>query len=473
MRKLPEEQLIQKQVDLLEKVNASRMRLDRILSNLSSVVFETDAEGRWTFLNEAWEEFVGFTRAESIGENFIDYVHPDDREENSALFAPLIERKKSECRHQVRYLCKGGGFVWVEVHAQLLLDGVDRIVGTTGTLSNVHQERLLMEEKERQDQLLAVTQKAGIMFANGHDLISKEDELLQALIEPARLTRAAICNCSSVSGRVVLDSCREMWLEHGNGSILMLSQQALLDRYPAFTCVLDSLDVLLRARLATWDSGEEYFLLLPVFAGEVACRFILLVSDSPWTAHNINALTLLAQGYGLTLHRNMMLHAISESESRMKSALENSNEGVWDWNIPTGSVYFSPVWLGMLGYHEGDLKPDVSTWEELLHPDDLSVVMEALNEHLLGRVAHYQTTHRLKHKDGSWRWILDRGKVVEWDEGGQPLRAIGTHLDVTETKLMEEKLARRSLELASANDEIDAVLMVSPVGFVGFGDDGC
>lgn len=125
---------------------------------------------------------------------------------------------------------------------------------------------------------------------------------------------------------------------------------------------------------------------------------------------------------------------LAESEERLKLALDGALEGLWDWNIVTGEVFFSRRWAAMLGYDSSELAPHVETWENLLHPDDRVTVLAALNAHLEGRLDVYESEHRLKAKNGEWRWILDRGKVMERDAAGRPLRAVGTHLDVTEKK---------------------------------------
>lgn len=117
-----------------------------VVDNLKEVIFRTDAKGLWTFLNPAWEEITGFTVKESIGTNFLDYIHPDDRQRNMKLFLPLIEGEKSDCRHEIRYLTKQGGFRWIEVFAKLTEDQQNSQPGTTGTLMDI-TERKAMENQ--------------------------------------------------------------------------------------------------------------------------------------------------------------------------------------------------------------------------------------------------------------------------------------------------------------------------------------
>ncbi|MGZ5050594.1 MAG: PAS domain-containing protein [Methylobacter sp.] len=123
--------------------------------------------------------------------------------------------------------------------------------------------------------------------------------------------------------------------------------------------------------------------------------------------------------------------ALRESRRQLVMALEAGQLGFWDWDISSGRVHYGGRWAAMLGYDVDEVEPHVSAWEKLVHPDDKSAVTAALSEHLEGRTEFYECEHRLRHKNGSWRWILDRGQVVERDAEGRPIRAIGTHSDVT------------------------------------------
>ncbi len=132
--------------------------------------------------------------------------------------------------------------------------------------------------------------------------------------------------------------------------------------------------------------------------------------------------------------------ALRASEERLKLALLGNNEGWWDWDIPTGTLHFSHVWETMLGFQPGDLPNHVVTWEQLIHPDDLDHVMAEMNGHLSNASDFYESEHRIRNKDRTWTWVLSRGKVVEKDRHGRPLRVVGTHADISARKSMEYEL---------------------------------
>lgn len=142
------------------------------------------------------------------------------------------------------------------------------------------------------------------------------------------------------------------------------------------------------------------------------------------------------------------LKNLEELKERYALALKTNMAGLWDWNIETGDVVFDERWAEMLGYTLDEVEPNVAFWEKIVHPDDMAGVMEVLTTHLEGKSEIYQTEHRCKTKNGEWKWILDTGKVVDWNNEKKPLRAVGTHIDITEKKEMEEMLVQ-SEKLAS------------------------
>lgn len=139
---------------------------------------------------------------------------------------------------------------------------------------------------------------------------------------------------------------------------------------------------------------------------------------------------------------------LAMSENRLRLALDASSDGVWDRNLMTDEVYCGDNWLSVLGFTAKDCQELRLSWEELLHAEDKSRVLKAREEHILGRTNRYEVAFRMRNKAGKWQWILSRGKVIEWDTQGRPLRFIGTHTDITKHKEMESELdvSRRELE---------------------------
>ncbi|MBV5317975.1 MAG: PAS domain S-box protein [Desulfobulbaceae bacterium] len=126
--------------------------------------------------------------------------------------------------------------------------------------------------------------------------------------------------------------------------------------------------------------------------------------------------------------------AIAEKKEELEFVLEGAQLGTWNWNIASGHLEFNERFCRMLGYEPNELKQHVDTWKVLLHPEDEVHVLAVLDAHLAGLTPFYSTEHRLRHKSGQWIWIQDTGKVLQRDQTGQPTRAFGIHLDITERK---------------------------------------
>ncbi|MDY6905166.1 MAG: PAS domain-containing protein [Thermodesulfobacteriota bacterium] len=131
---------------------------------------------------------------------------------------------------------------------------------------------------------------------------------------------------------------------------------------------------------------------------------------------------------------------IIENEKRMELALNGADLGTWDWDTKTGKMMLNERWAEMLGYTSDEILPHISSWEALIHPEDLPGVMDKLNAHLRGETVSYETEHRLKNKQGQWIWVLDRGRVIERDNQGEPIRACGTHLDINDKKRFDAQI---------------------------------
>jgi two-component system, cell cycle sensor histidine kinase and response regulator CckA len=157
---------------------------------------------------------------------------------------------------------------------------------------------------------------------------------------------------------------------------------------------------------------------------------------------------LLCIGNDIT-KRKRAEEALKESESRWQFALEGAGDGVWDWNLQTNKLFFSRRWKEMLGYKEEEIGDSLDEWDRRVHPDDRDHCYSDFDRHFRGETIVYQNEHRLLCKDGSYKWILDRGKVIQRESDGKPLRFIGTHSDITDRKHAEaerEKLEEQLLQ---------------------------
>lgn len=156
--------------------------------------------------------------------------------------------------------------------------------------------------------------------------------------------------------------------------------------------------------------------------------------------------------------------ALQQSEEKYRLAMEATQDGLWDWDVTTGSVYYSPGWNSMLG--EKDSENSYSTWEERIHPQDRPHILKTLRSHLAGETAAWIEEHRLRNAGGAWTWVLGRGRVVKRDCHGNPQRMVGTMTDINARK-QAEKALRRSEERLKAliNATTDDVVVLLDSSF--------
>jgi diguanylate cyclase (GGDEF)-like protein/PAS domain S-box-containing protein len=147
------------------------------------------------------------------------------------------------------------------------------------------------------------------------------------------------------------------------------------------------------------------------------------------------------------------------NEERLRLALSGTNDGIWDWDLRTDEVYFSPRWKQMLGHAEGEVGTGLNEWSDRVHPEDIDKAMANVKDHLAGRTSLYEDVHRVRHKDGHYLWILDRGLAVR-DKWGEPYRMVGAHTDITPLRRAEEDVR------ALLNAPTDAVFLMEPEGTV-------
>jgi len=217
---------------------------------------------------------------------------------------------------------------------------------------------------------------------------------------------------------------------------------------------------------------------------------IIMVTAKSQTEDIVRALNLGANDYltkpvdlpvalariGTQLSHKRAQEALRESEERYALAARGANDGLWDWNIQTGHVYYSPRWKAMLGWHENEISNTPEEWFNRIHDADRKRVKEEIAAHRDGSTPHFESEHRMLHKDGTFRWMLNRGLAV-FDDSGKTLRMAGSQTDITERKVSDpltglpnrllfiDRLGRLIKHAKRRKDILFAVLFLDLDGF--------
>jgi len=156
---------------------------------------------------------------------------------------------------------------------------------------------------------------------------------------------------------------------------------------------------------------------------------------------------------------NKLLKTIRISEQRLKYAVDATRDGLWDWNLETNDIYYSPRWKEMLGYEDNEISNVYQSWQDLIHPDDIKKTKKyiSINHQIEGIL--FEITHRLKHKDGHWIWALTRGQTI-FDENDKATRMIGFYTDITEQKKVEYELLASKQQFESFMENIPGMVTI-------------
>lgn len=177
--------------------------------------------------------------------------------------------------------------------------------------------------------------------------------------------------------------------------------------------------------------------------------------DIFWVEVNLKKTVLDDEELVIAIVRDISTRKQQEDElktqmSRFEYVVQATNLGIWEWNVQTGEIVLNERWANIIGYTLEEITPiSIESWLKHTHPEDLTQIQAALDDHFRGESDYYEIEYRMKHKDGSWVWVLEKGKVTSWTEDGEPLWMYGTHQDVTQRKLAENRL-RRSEELSNS-----------------------
>lgn len=392
-----------------------RVRIENIVNSVRDVVFQTDSEGRWIYLNPAWEINTGFAVEESLGRSFIEFIDPEQKEQSKAYLHYMTEQQLDSTRYTIRYLTKQGEKRWTEAFVNVNRDAQGAIQGYSGTLTDVTERIKAQRDVKR---LALVAEKTdNIVFIS--DAVGKiewvnrafEQKMGYSLKEAVGKTARKLMHGAETSTETV----QEM-------------KEALLNS--------DSFS----GELYNYTKGGE--------------GLWLSVSVTP-----IKNKRGKLEGY-ITIELDISdkkadEQKLIEARNTLNFALEGNGYGIWDWNLITGEVTFSKIWKTMLGYHPNEVEDNFSQWEELVLPEDLPEAKKALQSYLQGDAEHYKTDFRMRTKQGTFRWILAMGKAVSHQRNGKPYRIVGTHQDITERKNAEQKLANYAQELEKINGELD------------------
>ncbi|MDX9860043.1 MAG: PAS domain S-box protein [Rhodospirillales bacterium] len=439
------------------------------LAQVSPVgIFYTDPMGNCRYSNDKCAEITGLDETEMLGTGWQDALHPEDRRRVLATWeAGAAEGKAFTIEY--RFLKANGVTTWVIGQTTSHRDGQGRVTGFVSTLTDVSEQKAAEQTLRHYarsrsqlqdiaiDQTLSFDRKIRRMLMLGAEtfdlplgIVSRvegDSYIVEHIVGPAEAPPPGAIFALGET------CCIHTLAANGPTGFDRISENHVRDRPPHHVFRLESY-----IGVPITVDGRRYGTLN--FSGPAP-------RERPFGESDFSLIQLFAQWVGAEISRRHAEDALRISEERLKLALEGTEDGLWDWNVITGDVYFSPRFEAMHGFAPGDLAPRVTSWEDRIHPQDRQDVARAMNAHLQNRTAAYEAEYRMMGKSGAWHWVLDRGKVVERRPDGTPIRAVGTHTDITARKRAEDALRDSEERIRAVVDTmVDGIITVDEGGVI-------
>lgn len=386
-----------------DRLRASEDNFRTFFNTIDDLILIGDSQGKVLYINDAVTQKLGYSREELAGTSLLDLHPADTREEASRILEAMFRRERDTCPLELER--KDGTRLPVETRIWFgRWDGTECLFGICKDLGK-EQEAL---------------QKFTRLFENNPALMaisSMEDggflEVNRAFVERLGYTK------QEVLGRTSTDL----------GLLAQAEQRA-------------------RVTVELQRSGSVHGVELEVRHKDGGVLYGLVSAEVIRSQGRQLLLTVVVD-----ISEQVSLRSRLASErQRLENVIQGTALGTWEWNVQTGQTIFNARWAEMIGYTLQELEPiSIETWTKFCHPEDLSKSGALLEKHFSGESDYYEFEGRMRHKDGHWVWILDRGKVIEWDNAGRPLWMFGTHLDITEKKLLAERIRELSIRDALTN----------------------
>lgn len=391
----------------------SEYKYRSIIENSQELILTIEVDGTISFSNNAWKKKLGYNDVELIKMNFFDLLEKDSAKNCKSHFMKVLEGDSIYSVETI-LISKEGHKVFVDVNSSpLFLE--NKVIGVQCFLRDItskkNAEIALKESEIRLEKVFESVQDVIYIISSDGKFVS-----LNSAFE-------------KLSGYKIED-----WIGRSFSEIVHPEDLPLAIN--SFKKVFNG------------EKVDVYDLRLRRKDGEYR-----ICELTPGTLeYNGKIVGSLGVTRDITERKEAEIK-LRESEERFNLALKGANDGLWDWNLATNDVYFSPRWKGMLGYEDSELPNSFDTWMSLIHPEDIGLTLLTLDNYLTGKSADYQLEFRLKHKKGHYVDVLARGFLIK-DKNDTNVRITGTHLDMTELNVNKIQLQKLIDELSQKYNDL-------------------
>ena len=393
-------------------------------------------KGKLLKVNRNLAQTIGYSQEELLDRNFQELTHPEDFDTDSELLNELVAHKRETYKIKKRYLHKNGNIIYGLLNVSLLRGSVGEPLYFVAQINDITESRTAKIALKK-----SLSELQGIMDATTQVIIFETD--LNGIVR--KFNKGA----ENILGYTFDELKANMNVALFHDQEELLKREKLLTK--RYSKEVNKSDIfVLRAKQGKIDTREWTYI------RKDGTRFPVQLSFTSIKNEEDEITGFLGVASDISRLKKIE-NELRESKQRWQFALEGSGDGVWDWNIPEGKQYMSDQAKNMLGFDSKEALTDVKEWDERIHPEEREKSDQALMDYFEGKATGYKIEKRVKCKDGEYKWILDRGKIVEWDDQGKPLRMIGTQSDITDRKNVEFLIKENEIRFRSLYE-------LSPIG---------
>ncbi|CAM4248478.1 PAS domain S-box protein [Gillisia hiemivivida] len=393
-------------------------------------------DGKWLKVNKILSKLLGYTQKEFLKKGFTEFTHPEEKNLDLQSLQQLFSDKIKTYKTEKRYIHKNGNIVYGLISVSLLRDQDGAPLYFIAQINDITDSVKVKEDLKTSlndlETLMDATTQVSIIETDLNGIIKKFNKGAENLL--------------GYSSNEVVDK-KEVLFFHDDKELSKRAGDLALEKKEG----LNGFEVLtFNAKHDKFDSHEWTYI------RKDGSKFPVQLVTTAVKDNSGELIGFLGIATDISLVKNIE-DDLKESEQRLHFALEGSGDGFWDWDIPEGKQYMSDQAKIMLGFNTEESLTDINEWDNRIHPDDREGSDLALKDYFEGRAKEYNIEKRVRCKNGSYKWILDRGKIIERDASGNPHRMTGTQSDITERKLAEALILENEARFRSLYE-------LSPIG---------
>jgi len=406
---------ITEEYQMRESLRKSRETAERYLNVAAEIILSLDSRGNITLINDNGCKILGYNRSELIGQDWFQVCLPDGiKKEVRAVFDKLMQHADEDViTYENPVVTKNREERLILWHNTLLRDEDETIIGVLCAGEDVTEQRQAeqaAQDKEILHQSLMSNSIDAIYLMNEAGDVLDVNDAACTMLGYSR-SELLTCNIGDIDVNFPPEKFQEFWENHPPEQPLLFET---MHRHKT------GIEIPVEVKGIIFFQGEEKYLY--------------------GVARDITERKKAEQARQDSVARELAETALARNEERFDLALKGANDGLWDWDLRTDEVYYSPRWKSMLGYKDHELENHLDTWQRLIHPDDSTLAWQKFHAYMADETERFETEFRMRHKQGHWVTILARAFKKVDPETGQPVRLVGTHVDLTPLRQAEQKL---------------------------------